>query len=327
MAIDSLSVLYSTISPCAIASKVLSCYDIGTVKVCEFWCRGLSDVYLIETDRAAYVLRVSHWGWRSQADIDFELALLDFLQQKHIPVAYPLRTTSGKLSLVLNAPEGDRYASLFIYAPGAIPLGDLSVQQATRLGETIAKMHQAGEAFACDFARKPLGLEYLLDESWTAIAPFLSPSDRDYVASSIEHIRSRLEELPRSAPYWGICWGDPHSGNAHFTDADQPTLFDFDQCGFGWRAFELGKFRQIALTTGISCCVREAFLSGYQSVNPLEAFELKAVPAFTQAAHLWDWSIRLTYALRHSYSRLDPSFFRKRTEQLRKLRSPDWQMF
>jgi Ser/Thr protein kinase RdoA (MazF antagonist) len=327
MAVVSLPVLYSTIDPHAIVSRVLSCYDIGTVKVCEFWCRGLSDVYLVETEQASYVLRVSHWGWRSQTDIDFELALLDFLQQKNIPVAYPLRTKSGKLSIVLNAPEGDRYAALFIYAPGTIPLGDLSVRQATRLGETIAKMHQVGEEFVCDFARKSLTLDYLLDESWAAIAPFLNVGDRGYVEDAVLQIKSELKDFPQSAPYWGICWGDPHSGNAHFTDTDQPTLFDFDQCGFGWRAFELGKFRQVALNTGISRRIREAFLAGYRSMNPLESFELEAISAFTQTAHIWVWSICLTYALRHNYSRLDDSFFRKRVEQLRKLKSPDWQMF
>lgn len=327
MTVDSLPVLYSTIDPRAIVARVLSCYDIGTVKVCEFWCRGLSDVYLVETDQAAYVLRVSHRDWRSRSDIEFELALLDFLQQKGISVAHPLKTTSGKLLIVLNAPEGDRYASLFIYAPGEIPVGDLSVRQATKLGETIARMHQAGEEFVCNFARKPLTLDYLLDESWEAIAPFLSVSDRDYVESAVVQIKSELKDFPQSTPYWGICWGDPHSGNAHFADTDQPTLFDFDQCGFGWRAFELGKFRQIALNTGISRRIREAFLAGYQLVNPLESFELTAISAFTQTAHIWVWSICLTYALRHNYSRLDDSFFRKRVEQLRKLKSPDWQMF
>lgn len=324
---DLFPVVYSTIDPGAIVSKILSCYDIGLVKVCEFWCRGLSDVYLVETDRASYVLRIAHWGWRSQADIDFELALLSFLHDRGLPVTHPLQTESGKLSIVIPAPEGERYAALFTYAPGIVPVGDLSIRQATRLGETLAKVHQAGIEFECSFQREPLTLEYLLDESWIAIAPFLQSGDRAYVESAINQIKTGLKDFPRSSPYWGICWGDPHSGNTHFTETDQPTLFDFDQCGFGWRAFDLGKFRQVALNTGISRRVREAFLQGYRSISPLEEFELTAISAFTQTAHIWVWSISLTYALRHNYSRLDDSFFRKRVEQLRKLKSPDWQMF
>ncbi|BAU10692.1 aminoglycoside phosphotransferase [Leptolyngbya sp. NIES-3755] len=324
---DLFPVVYSTIDPNAIASRILSRYDIGTVNVCEFWCRGLSDVYLVETDRGSYVLRVAHWGWRSQADIDFELELLDFLHDRGLPIAHPLKTESGKLSIVIPALEGERYAALFTYAPGTIALGDLSIRQATRLGETLAKVHQAGLEFDCSYPRKPLTLDYLLDDSWIEIAPFLQNSDRDYVKSAIDQIKLGLKDFPRSAPYWGICWGDPHSGNTHFTETDQPTLFDFDQCGFGWRAFDLGKFRQVALNTGISRRVREAFLQGYRSITPLEAFELEAISAFTQTAHIWVWSIVLSYALRHNYSRLDDSFFRKRVEQLRQLKSPDWQMF
>ena len=319
--------MYSTIDPSAIRARILPEYEIGTVKTCEFWCRGLSDVYVIETDRAAYVLRISHWGWRSQTDINFELALLDFLFQKNLPVAHPLRTESGKLLIAIPAPEGDRSAALFIYAPGVVPLGDLSLRQATRLGETLAKTHQAGLAFQCEFDRQPLTLEYLLDDSWSAIEPYLKVGDRSYVETTIEQIKAELKELPRSSPYWSICWGDPHSGNAHFTESDQPTLFDFDQCGWGWRSFDLAKFRQVALSTGISRRVREAFLQGYQSVTPLAAFELAAISALTQTAHIWVWSIALTYALRHNYSRLDDWFFRQRVEQLRKLKSPDWQMF
>ncbi|GAP99410.1 homoserine kinase [Leptolyngbya sp. NIES-2104] len=324
---DLFPVVYSTIDPSAIRSRILSRYDIEAVKVCEFWCRGLSDVYLVETDRGSYILRIAHWGWRSQADIDFELALLKFLHDRGLPVAHPLRTESGKLSIAIPAPEGERYAALFTYALGGVPIGDLSIRQATRLGETLAKVHQTGLAFECSFEREPLTLDYLLDESWTAIAPFLQRDDREYVESAIAQIKTGLKDFPRSSPYWGICWGDPHSGNTHFTEADQPTLFDFDQCGFGWRAFDLGKFRQVALNTGISRRVREAFLQGYRSMSPLEEFELAAISAFTQTAHIWVWSISLTYALRHNYSRLDDSFFRKRVEQLRKLKSPDWQMF
>ncbi|MBD1845918.1 phosphotransferase [Cyanobacteria bacterium FACHB-63] len=320
-------VLYSTLDPRAIVARILSCYDIGTVRNCQFWCRGLSDVYLIETNRAAYVLRISHWDWRSQADIDFELSLLNFLHQRGLPVAYPLETEAGKLSITIPAPEGDRYAALFTYAPGGVPIGDLSIRQATRLGETLAKVHQAGLEFDCAFDRKPLTLDYLLDDSWSEISPFLQLEDQAYIEAAIEQIKFVLKDFPRSAPYWGICWGDPHSGNTHFNEADQPTLFDFDQCGFGWRAFELGKFRQVALSTGISRRVREAFLQGYQSVSPLKAFEFEAISAFTQTAHIWMWAICLTYALRHNYSRLDEQFFRKRVEQLKQLKSPDWQMF
>ncbi len=327
MTAQTVSVIYSTLAPQAVIEQVRSAYPIEPVKSCYFWLRGLSDVYLIETHHNQFIFRISHCQWRSKADIEFELSVLDFFHQRCLPVAYPLRTINDQLSIELDAPEGKRYASLFIYAPGAVAIGDLNTVQATKLGETVAKLHQAGLDFCCEEDRTPLTLNHLLDDSWQTIAPFLKDSNQGYVEDAIEHIKHQLSDFPQTPPYWTICWGDPHSGNAHFTQDNQVTLFDFDQCGYGWRSFELAKFRQVALNTGISRSVRESFLNGYLRVSSVSEFELAAVPVLTQTAHLWAWSISLTYALRHNYSRLDEGYFSVRLEQLKKLKSPDWQLF
>jgi len=115
--------------------------------------------------------------------------------------------------------------------------------------------------------------------------------------------------------------------NAHFTPTGEVTLFDFDQCGYGWRAFDIAKFLQVSLRTGISKQVREAFLSGYQTVCELTEKELASLQALTQTAHLWVWAISLNAARLHNYSRLDESYFTQRLEQLKRLKSPDWQLF
>ncbi len=74
-------VVYSILSPDALVSVLRNHYQIGDVKQCQFWHRGLSDTYLVNIDDQAYILRVSHHHWRSQKDIAFELELLDFLHQ------------------------------------------------------------------------------------------------------------------------------------------------------------------------------------------------------------------------------------------------------
>ena len=138
---DSFPVVYSTLTSEALVHRVLRHYAIPEVHQCQFWNRGLSDVYLVTTRSQPYVLRVSHHHWRSRSEVDFELELLDFLRQRQVPVAYPLRTREGQLSIEINAPEGNRYAALFTYAPGSIALGDLNVNQAHALGRTLATLH------------------------------------------------------------------------------------------------------------------------------------------------------------------------------------------
>lgn len=322
-------VYYSTLSVKAVIAQVLCCYGIETIKNCQFWHRGLSDVYLIETLFNLYIFRVSHHHWRSKSETDFELELLDFLQQNHIPVAYPLRTLKGELSLEINAPEGKRYAALFKYAPGQVPIGDLNPTQSHKLGEVVAKLHQVGEKFSTTAHRPALTLEYLLDNSLEIISPFLRYRNGDlkFVIEVIGQIKSKLQELPQKPPFWSICWGDPHSGNAHFTAENDVTLFDFDQCGYGWRAFDIAKFWQVSLQSGLSRKVREAFLIGYEEIYKFTALEKSCLQAFTQMAHIWSWAISLSLVQRHDYSRLDESYFNQRLQQLKRLTSYDWQLF
>ena len=50
--------IYSTLSPQALIEGVLTKYELGAIDRCLFWNRGLSDIYLIETDNKPYILKV-----------------------------------------------------------------------------------------------------------------------------------------------------------------------------------------------------------------------------------------------------------------------------
>jgi Ser/Thr protein kinase RdoA (MazF antagonist) len=329
MADQTFPVTYSTLACDAIAHRVLTMYPLDAATSCQLWHRGLSDVYLIELPDTQYVLRVSHAHWRSKPEIDFELELLVFLETHHIPVASPLKTKTGELCVEIQAPEGKRYAALFRYAPGQIAQGDLDQHQGYMLGETVAKIHHVTTDFQSDAQRQPLTLDYLLDDSLAVIAPFLRDraTDLTYLIDLTDQIKSKLQTLPQEKPYWSICWGDPHSGNAHFTEDNQITLFDFDQCGYGWRAFEVAKFLQTALRAGMRKQTRDSFLEGYQTVQKLTPEEFSGLQSFTQTAHIWMWAISLTHAKIHNFSQLDPSYFSHRLAQLKLLNSPEWQLF
>ncbi len=320
-------VSYSTLNCEALIAYILPLYPIGEVKHCQFWHRGLSDVYYVETEDKAYFLRISHQHWRSQVDIDFEIEFVNYLHQNKIPVAYPLATLDEQFSLEINAPEGKRYAVLLAQAPGEVAVGDLNINQSFKLGEIVAKIHQVSQNFKTHADRQPLTLDYLLDESLGVITPFLqnSPRDFNYVMEVAEELQHQLQVLPQTPPYWGVCWGDPHSGNAHFTLDNQITLFDFDQCGYGWRSFDLAKFLQVSLQSGLGQKVRDAFVRGYEQINPLTELEKNSLQALTQTAHIWAWAISIINARFFNYSRLDSCYFNRHLEQLKRLHSPDWQ--
>jgi Ser/Thr protein kinase RdoA (MazF antagonist) len=320
-------VTYSTLRVDVLTTDVLAHYPIGPIGECRMWTRGMSDVYLVKTAQQQYILRVSHAHWRSFEDIQFEMELLEFLHQKQIPVSHPLRCHDGQLVFVVHAPEGDRYATLMTYAPGEIPLGDFNQTQSHSLGQILAKMHLTSQDFAPTVDRRPLDLAHLVDQSLEIILPQVqNPATIAVLQSTSKQLHQELRSLPSTPPFWVVCWGDPHSGNVHCTSDQQMTLFDFDQCGYGWRAFDVAKFLQMALCSGMRYSVRDAFLDGYQSIQRLTEAEIAALQPFTQVAHLWRWAISLNYALIHEYSRLDNFYFLHRVEQLQMLKHHDWQL-
>jgi Ser/Thr protein kinase RdoA (MazF antagonist) len=327
-----LPVVCSTLCAEALGRHIQLCYGLDSLLACKLWIRGLSDIYLVETRDANYVLRVSHAQWRSATEVQFELAFLDHLRQGGVSVASPLQTVAGSLALELAAPEGMRHAALFPFAPGEIPPGDLSLLQAALLGQTLAQVHVASKDFWQPCHRPALTLENLLHDSVDRLLPFFAhqPQDQDYLQGLRSQLQARLGHWSQEDPQWVVCWGDPHSGNVHFTTdpngAHGITLFDFDQCGYGWRVFDIAKFLQTSLRTGMSYSLRQAFLQGYESGSPLEDWELEALPDWVQVAHLWSWALRLGATQLHSHSEFDQRYFNQRLHQLKSFALQNWQL-
>lgn len=321
--------IYSTLSPQALIEKVIARYEIGEINRCLFWNRGLSDIYLIETVDRSYILKISHHHWRSRSEIQFELEFLDFLHQHDLPVANPLKTREGELFVTVRAVEGDRYAAIFPYAPGEVPQGDLSIEQSQIMGQTLSKIHQASLRFENTVSRPSLDIKYLLDDSFAIINPYLRHQEDDlaYLEQTISKIKQQLTCLKQTSPLWSVCWGDPHSGNVHFTQDNQITLFDFDQCGFGWRIFDIAKFLQVSLSAGVSRRIRDGFLAGYQTVQSLTETETLSLQTLTQMAHIWHWAISINATAVHTWCKLDSYYTKRRVHQLRRLNSKEWQLF
>jgi len=316
-------VTYSTIAVEAVTAALSAHYPLAPIKTCQFWYHGLSDIYRVETSSDRYIFRISHYHWRSRSEIEFELEFLRFLRYHQIPVASPLPTDFGDLFLEITAPEGIRYGTLFEYAEGSVPVGDLDCTQSHRLGETVARIHQASLNFTPLTQRSPLSPKLMIDDSLEIIAPFLEnrPWDWETLWAIAENAKQKLQCLPTKPPFWTVCWGDPHSGNTHFTCKNQLTLFDFDQCGYGWRALDIGKFRQVSLQAGCSPKVRKAFLQGYQTIATLSQVELDGLQPLTIAAFIWGWGISLNRAIYFEYSRLHEGYFTRRLQQLKQLDS------
>ena len=283
------------IGPQVLLREVLPLYSIGSKPVCRLHHRGLNQTYLVTSGRDRYVLRVYTPGWRTRNEIEFELDVLEFLRDRGLPVCAPLLTTRARRIVTVQAKDGRRYAALFPYAWGRPAEHTLSREQARKLGFTVVAIHCALDEFRTRFRRPELNLQFLLDRPLRLVRSFYPDRrpETSYLEKQTEKLKEAIQnlKLPKKAPAFGVCIGDVHGGNAHFSKSGDPALFDFDQCGYGWRAFEIAKFIHASRIRRVSKASISEFQAGYQAVRCFDKAELAAIPHFMSIAAIWQMGI------------------------------------
>jgi Ser/Thr protein kinase RdoA (MazF antagonist) len=97
-------------------------------------------------------------------------------------------------------------------------------------------------------------------------------------------IRHRIEAVQAGLDF-GFCHGDLHGFNAAF-DGETVTMFDFDCCGVGWRAYDIAVYRWLLEMRNLTSNWKP-FLETYQERRPLAQIDLSAVPLFVAARYIW----------------------------------------
>jgi Ser/Thr protein kinase RdoA (MazF antagonist) len=256
--------------------------------------QGQSRIFQVQTASETTILRL--YGPQpdsTPAWIESEAAWLLFLQAQGCRVAAPLAQPNG--SLVATLPS-QQYACLFTFAEGT-PQWPPTAAQSEQLGATLAHLHQVSDGFVGAGPLRSYDLDTLIELPLSRMLPFVKDSqDRAYLEQVAAQITRSFSAIPQAAPCHGMIHGDVHQGNAHFTPAGELMLFDFTLCGRGWRIYDFTGFLWPLRDDSIDAPgVRTAcdhFVSGYQSVRPLDAAELAAIQAGVKARDFWetgDW--------------------------------------
>ncbi len=284
----------------ALAERIEQEYDLGKIS-CKLFSKMVrtqdNDHYLVRTtDNAKYVARIYQLGKileREEEEYLFELDWLNFLKSNSLSVSYPLARRDGRYLGSVNAPEGIRYYALFSFAPGE-RMSLNNEDQLFRCGAEIARIHITSNHFQSQYNRQPLTLENLVDKPVEQIMQLWDESradDLDIIltsaAESKEEILALLQNEESTADSWGPIGGDFHSASTRFDQNGNPTFFNFDLCGYGWRAYDIATF---LLNTGLmhkSTELSEAFFAGYYSVRPLSRNEHAAIYPFLTIRRVW----------------------------------------
>jgi Ser/Thr protein kinase RdoA (MazF antagonist) len=286
---------YSTIKPSELMAHVLPQYRIDKPIECLFWERGSNDTYKVRCTDAQYFLRVFRHGAYSKAANEFEAEALIYLYRQGVPVAYPMPRKSGGYIAEIVAPEGPRFVLLTSVANGSTPDYE-SLKNCRLVGESIARLHTLSTGFESTYERTHLDLKGLLDDSMDVIRQYFphQPSAINKIERIAQAVKATVQAVPDELLDYGICHGDLHGGNLHIHE-DLVTLFDFEECAFGYRAYDLGTFKWNLGSNKQSKEKWSAFIEGYSSIRPLTESAHAVIDTFVIIREL----VEAAYGIRH----------------------------
>lgn len=258
-------------------------------------------VYRIYTDHDFYI--------RNPEAYQYELDLLAYLGEFNLAVPEPVKRLDGDRLSVMGAatdistgpspgPWRDGACSaLFRFFVGEEHVTwypEVKEPVVTSFGAAVAKIHQRADQFPRPYCRHHFDLQYLLDGPLQTLESILKErrgEDLSFFNGYAEHMRRQINALGRGKDIYGLIHADLHVGNILYHPKNGYCILDFDQCAFGWRAYDVATFKYNIIETvpdNLTDEIWRCFLEGYNQVRPLTRQELNCLPVFANAWTLWD---------------------------------------
>lgn len=249
-----------------------------------------SYIYAFSRDGGDYILRVGHTLRNSEAFVRGEVDWINYLVEGGVSASRAVPSQAGKLVESIDDGRGGAFlATVFTRAPGGPPQRSmLNGQLYENYGRLLGRIHRLSKDY---IPRDPLGTRPLWnDPRIFDVERFLPPSETGSLQRAAE-LRAWLDTLPRDRDSFGLIHEDAHMGN-FFVDQDGTiTLFDFDDCNYGWYANDIAIVLFYRVTNHpepaqLTAEFMPPFLSGYAKENRLDPSWLAAIPSFLKLREL-----------------------------------------
>ncbi len=299
-----IGVVRSFVDAEALAGLIAKEYDFGGEVTCKLFSKMLrtqdNDHYLVTAQNGdKFVVRVYQVGKRlerQESDYLYELDWLYFLEKEGLPVSYPIARRDGSFLGKLKAPEGLRYYALFSLAAGTPMMKD-NEEHLFVVGREMARIHNVSNKYERRYQRQKLDLEFLVDKPVARLKQYWDEEtghdeDLELLLISAQEAKDQILELIENQQSteggWGPIGGDFHNGSVYFDGYGNPTFFNFDWCGVGWRAYDIAAFlHNTDLIHQNNPDLAEAFFAGYYSERPLSENEHEAIAPFLTIRRIW----------------------------------------
>ena len=315
-------------SSSAVVSYLADQYGLSTpVEVRELE-RGANRNFLVKSLGQRYIYRVytdHDFYVRNPEAYQYELDLLAYLGVFKLPVPEPVERLDGKrLSMMVDSsraatdpaslPQTDpaigphpesatgphtsaRCGALFHFFEGEEHVTwhpDVNEPVVISFGSAVAEIHQRADQFPVPYCRHQFDLQYLLDGPLQTLESILKArrgEDLSFFREYADYMRRQISGLGKGKEIYGLIHADLHVGNILYHPDRGYCILDFDQCAFGWRAYDVATFKYNIIKTvpdHLTDEIWRCFLEGYNRVRPLTQQELDCLPVFANAWTLWD---------------------------------------
>ncbi|MEZ5766826.1 MAG: phosphotransferase [Paracoccaceae bacterium] len=248
-------------------------------------------VYRVETPAGPRALRLHRPGLRTEAELRSELAWMAALAAGGLRVPAPCPTPDGTLCVT----SGGVVADMLIWIEGA-PMGvdgalaplDDAPGTYRALGREMARLHDTSDAWTqtAGFTRPAWDADGLVGPTplWGRFweNPLLMAAQADLLVRARDVARDRLAARAGDLDT-GLIHADLVPENVILTTTG-PALIDFDDGGWGARAFDLATVANRALRAENPRALIDALLAGYTATRLLDLADLvlfQALRAFT----------------------------------------------
>ena len=234
----------------------------------RFLSESENAVYAVERGGERAALRLHRPGYRGRREIWSELWWLDALAREGIDVPAPVTARNGSRLVTLS---GGRLASMVTWMNGA-PLDDTTATPETfyAIGILLARLHDATDRLPLParFIRHAWDVDGLMGASpfWGRfwLNPTLSRTERSLIIRARDKAREQLIAFRTKGADFGLIHADAIRGNV-FVDNGRVSLIDFDDGGFGFRAYDLAVLMTQNEDLPDSAILLAAAIAGYRS--------------------------------------------------------------
>lgn len=262
----------------------------GTPKLIAFRENAIYEVAVPEVGRA--VLRLHRRLYQTEDAIRSELWWMEALADHGLAVPRPLHTTEG--ALLAHLADG-RIASVLTWIDGR-PVGEAglplagSAEEQMRLyasiGHILAELHVVTDRLALppSFQRPRWDIEGLLGPApfWGRFweHPEATAAERDLLGETRRAAEARLADYAAAGADQGLIHADVLRENVLGQD-HRVALIDFDDCGFGFRLYDLGTALSQNLAEPHLPEIVTGLVEGYATARPLSGDDRAMLPWFT----------------------------------------------